>query len=376
MAKNILDAVYGCLIGGAVGDALGAPVEGWDYEKIRQIYGRLTEIIPSTRGNTGSEYGGSTGENRDEAYDHKPPVKGQFSDDTTMRHLLCLAIVRKNGRVTPDEYAEIIRERLNPNRVWTQDKLMLWKLKAGMNPWECGMGLIPCGCATMGIAPMGIINAGNPRQAYQDAFNIASINQIGHNRDGAATFAAGVAAAFVPGATLESVLEVMRSYSSALMQRAIYRTMKLARACKTVDEFAEKYYATMLDYTWVSNPGESNERDRFFSGNTIELVPITMAILHLTAGDTNQAMIEAASFGRDCDTTAGMAGSITGALHGATSIRQDWIATVENANEDFYMEVEDDLKANFHSMAQRMVEALHNEQQAASTRADFLKSIL
>jgi len=27
---QILDKVYGCLIGGATGDALGAPVEGWN----------------------------------------------------------------------------------------------------------------------------------------------------------------------------------------------------------------------------------------------------------------------------------------------------------------------------------------------------------
>jgi len=27
---QILDQVYGCLIGGAIGDALGAPVEGWN----------------------------------------------------------------------------------------------------------------------------------------------------------------------------------------------------------------------------------------------------------------------------------------------------------------------------------------------------------
>jgi ADP-ribosylglycohydrolase len=27
---HILDKVYGCLIGGAMGDALGASVEGWN----------------------------------------------------------------------------------------------------------------------------------------------------------------------------------------------------------------------------------------------------------------------------------------------------------------------------------------------------------
>lgn len=74
-------------------------------------------------------------------------------------------------------------------------------------------------------------------------------------------------------------------------------------------------------------------------------------------GDVNQSMIEAASFGRDCDTTASLAGSVAEAMQGASAIRQDWIETVERANVDFFEEVEGDRQANFRSMAQRLVEA-------------------
>ena len=35
MAKDIFDAVYGCLVAGAIGDALGAHVEGWYWTEIR-----------------------------------------------------------------------------------------------------------------------------------------------------------------------------------------------------------------------------------------------------------------------------------------------------------------------------------------------------
>jgi hypothetical protein len=59
----------------------------------------------------------------------------------------------------------------------------------------------------MAIAPIGIINAGNPDQAYQDGFNIAFVNQDDVNRDGAATLAAGIAAAFIPDATVASVVD-------------------------------------------------------------------------------------------------------------------------------------------------------------------------
>jgi ADP-ribosylglycohydrolase len=327
-------------------------------------------------GNTGKYYGGSTGDRYGDAYDGPPPVVGWFSDDTTMRHLLCLAIARKGGRVTPDDYRDVLVEKLNPNRVWANERALLHKLKAGVNPWESGRGMIPAGCATMAIAPIGIINAGDPGQAYQDGFNIAYLDQEGHNRDGAATMAAGVAAAFLSGVTIEQVLEVMREHSSYLIRRAIDLTMDLAYASETVDEFAAQYYAKMLDWSWPSPPGRAWNKNHFFSGNTIELVPITMAMLHFCQGDVNQSMIEAASFGRDCDTTASMAGSIAGAMQGASAIRPDWIETVEGANEDFYLEVDGDADANFYSMAQRLVDALRAEAQAAQDRVLVLEQLL
>ena len=101
-----------------------------------------------------------------------------------------------------------------------------------------------------------------------------------------------------------------------------------------------------------------------------------MAILHLCKGDVNQSMIEAASFGRDCDTTASMAGAIAGAMQGASAIRQDWIEALEGANEDFFEEVEGDPKADFYAMAQRLVEALRGERQVALARMETLGRIL
>lgn len=52
----------GCLVGGAVGDALGAPIEFWSIEQIRKIYG-LSGITDFSEFKDG---------------------KGQFTDDTQM----------------------------------------------------------------------------------------------------------------------------------------------------------------------------------------------------------------------------------------------------------------------------------------------------
>jgi ADP-ribosylglycohydrolase len=73
MAKDLLDAVYGCLIGGAIGDALGAPsairqnwisqcekanrdffeeVEGDPEANFRSMAERMADILRSERHRT------------------------------------------------------------------------------------------------------------------------------------------------------------------------------------------------------------------------------------------------------------------------------------------------------------------------------------
>jgi len=354
MARDILDAVYGCLIGGAIGDAMGAPVEGWYYQQIREKYGKVTELMPYKKGYCGG-------------------LAGAITDDSTLRHYMCLAIVQKGGRITPDDFARIWLEKLNPKRLWLNEIIVHTKLKVGMNPWDTGKGNPPAGCATMAISPIGIINAGNPAQAYQDGFNIAFVNQDNADRDAAATEAAGVAAAFTPGATVESVLAAMMEYSSDIVKRAIILTMDLAHSSDTVDEFAEKFYATMLDWTW---PSRNWNKERFFSGSSLEIVPVVMALLHLCEGDVNQCIIEGASFGRDCDTISSVVGGIAGGMQGASAISKEWIDTCEKANEEFFEELAGDKKANFHSMAVRLIEVLKAEKQKAQDRVNMLGNII
>lgn len=47
--SRLFAKVYGCLIGGAVGDALGGPVEGWTPAQIRAAYGVLDRFVPYKR---------------------------------------------------------------------------------------------------------------------------------------------------------------------------------------------------------------------------------------------------------------------------------------------------------------------------------------
>jgi ADP-ribosylglycohydrolase len=357
VAKDFLDAVYGCLIGGAIGDAMGAPVENWHYADISKEYGKVEHFLPGHRGITTSD---------------KP---GEITDDTALKHYMCLAIVRKGGRITPDDFAHVWLEDLNPNRLFYTERIALEKLKLGMSPWDTGRGQLPADAAIMSIAPVGIINAGDPTQAYQDAFNLASIHQDGIERDAAATVAAGLAEALVPGASAAGVLGAMQEHGTQEVKRLVSMAMDLARDSAGLDRFVEEFYATMLDRSFPVPPGEAWEKDLSPAPTSREVLAAVVGISYLCEGEPDRCIVEGASFGRDADTIAGVVGGLAGALRGAGAIREDWIEECERANEGFFAEVEGHGRVNFRRMATRLVGAVESEKRTLRERLETLSRI-
>jgi ADP-ribosylglycohydrolase len=364
VAKDLFDAVYGCLIGGAIGDALGAPVEGLNHWEIRERNGRLEELIASPGDNTNGQPGGVTG-------------------DTILRQYVALAIARKGGRITPHDLAALWVEKGNFRLLGGNERAIYEKLSWGANPCDAGRGGSPSGAAAVAIPPIGIINAGDPAQAYQDGYVISSVAQDGEERAAAATLAAGVAAALGPGATLDGVVEAMDRHSSDLMRRAIELALDLARSAGSVAAFTEQFYAHLTDWRmpWPEDKmrpvaGHRPLRSKFYSRSSLELIPVSLALLRLCPGDVNEALVEGANFGRACHSIAGIIGCIAGALSGAAAIRGAWVNTVEEANKDLFAFLEGDPTANFYAMAWWLVKALKAERQAAGARLRALEGLL
>lgn len=359
MSSDISDRIYGCLIGGAIGDALAAPIEGWSYDRIRREYGTVDDFKPYYMPFANTE-------------------PGSVTSDTALRQYLSLAIVKHGRRIGPTEFSEVLQEHLNPNRVWVNDEIIVKKLSAGISPWDSGRGAVQDSKILSAVTPIGIINAFDPDQAYQDAFLIASVFHDDFHRDAAGIVAAGVARACEPDATLEDVLEVMMDQSSSVLYRAIDIGLHLSSRSESVNEFVSEYYDRHLDWRWpaVHWDREKFEEGEIFSASAVEIIPVAMAILSLCSGDVNRSIVESANFGRDSDAIASLAGGISGTLHGAGKIRQSWIDDCEAANREFFEELEDDPEANFKSMADRLEVVLHNERNALERRAEDLDDLL
>ncbi|MBA3896488.1 MAG: ADP-ribosylglycohydrolase family protein [Sphingomonadaceae bacterium] len=357
MTARLLDKIYGCLIGGAIGDAMGAPAEDWHYTDIRPTFGRIATFLPQPA------------RSRDGA-------PGQITDDTSLRHYMCLAIIRKGGRITPDDYAKVWLSDLNPLRLFFTERIVVEKLKLGMNPWDTGRGQPLADAAIMAVAPIGIINAGNPAQAFQDGFNISSIHQDGIERDAAASTAAGFAAAFVPEATASSILEAMYEHGSFDTRRLISIGRELAADTGDVDRFTEQFYLRFLDRSFPRPPGWVWDKDRTVSPTSREVLPIVAGLFELCGGKPEACISAGSSFGRDADTIATVLGGLSGALFGASTIPSDWIAQSEAANSEFFHEVSPDRATDFRTTAGEMLEAVRAQRAKTANRLSILDDII
>ena len=328
--------VYGCLFGGAIGDALGGPTEDMHYEAIRKKYGRITKLIP---------------------YDHPGMGPGQgteaglYTDDTKLKHIICKAIVKKKGRVGAEEVADVLKIT-NPEGLWLAEIIAQERVKIGIPSREAGLENVPCTTAAMSISPVGIINAGNPKQASLDAYDVASLFMKSYSRMSGCSVAAAVAEAMKPNATLGSIVQAAMDYTDELNRRHIEKAINLAKKHTDPFKFTPFAYKKLLVnwYMWPHPLDPEKEKKRSFSADPLEVVPLALSFFYIAEGDPKMSIIGAANFGRDCDTIAGIAGSIAGAYKGIKAIPKEWVNTVKKANPE----------PDIEKLAQGIIKAIEN----------------
>ena len=290
----LFNKVYGCLLGGLIGDAMGAPAEDLNYWEIEEKFGWIDRF------------------------------EGAGTDDSAIKLVLCEAIIENNGYVTADEFAaSFLRNKQKYYRLfWIPVKNMFHKIESKLAlPVYAGLGNMHSSSTAMAIAPLGLINACNPRQAALEAFDVAGLVHAGDStfcRDGACAIAAAIAAAMDPAATVDSVLSAATAYlhptSSAEMIGWIERTLALARQNPDFKQFRAAFYQTNL--------GDIVSDSR-------ETVPAVLALFYLAQGDPERAIAYGANFGRDADTIGTMIGALAGAFQGADALKREWVEQIE-----------------------------------------------
>ncbi|KUO22869.1 ADP-ribosylglycohydrolase family protein [Streptomyces dysideae] len=334
------ERITGALVGAAVGDALGGPVEGYSPDQIVERHGgRIHGIVGPWNGDAWRTA-------RPIAPYHKGD--GHVTDDTLMTHALIKVYAQVRDHLdayaiadhlvpdlmtTPRWIPELEAEALPLQRIFLAEKWLVARLHYGhVDPREAGVGnIVNCGAA-MYMAPVGLVNAANPAGAYAEALDIAGAHQSSYGREAAAVFAAAVAAACTPGATPDSVVKTCLSLAKDGTRTAIDKVCEVAShhtdfesALGPLREAVTPYDTVGPDYRQPSLNARRPSRL-----HTIEELPVALGMLLVSGGNHRQAVLGAVNYGRDCDSTATMAGALAGAL--GSPVPEDWSKTVAEAS--------------------------------------------
>ncbi|MGP3977447.1 ADP-ribosylglycohydrolase family protein [Streptomyces sp. 8N114] len=339
---SLEDRTIGCLVGAAVGDALGGPVEGWTPEAIAERHGGrvrgIVEPFHKDRWRTA----------RPIAPYHKGD--GHVTDDTLMTHALIRVYETVRDHLdayavadhlvpdligTPRWVPELEAEALLLQRIFLAEKWLVARLHYGhVDPREAGTGnIVNCGAA-MYMAPVGVVNAGNPDAAYAEALDVAGAHQSSYGREAAGVFAASVAAAHRPGATPGSVVEEALRLAKDGTRAAMTEVCETAAryddweaALAPLREAVAPFDTVGPDYR---NPSLGARRPSRL--HAIEELPIALGMLLVGGGDYRATVLGSVNYGRDCDSIASMSGALAGALHGEAAVPAEWSRQVAAAS--------------------------------------------
>ncbi len=317
--------IYGSVAGAYIGNSMGAPVEGWTWEKIEKTYGFLDKLVADPR-----TKGGQPG----------------WTEDGMERYkLMCSALIKKGGRITIEELAKEWVQDIDPTlfgvHLGMQDKVIYDLLKAGMSPMETGRyALWPgfMGTSKM-MQPLGLVSACRPDVAAKDALDLGRIKDsqgrplwrddkfgddgmvrstliYNYALENAAAIAAATAEAVRPNATVDSVIATALAQLPAPARKEVETVLGFAQNAKDWKEIRPLY-------------------SKFYEGrpisNAIDILAGGLACFKLAKGQPREAVLYATNLGRDTDCKAYVAGGLAGALRGIQAWPPEWVEIVEKA---------------------------------------------
>lgn len=297
--RELKERIKGTLVGCAYGDAMGMPTENMTREDILKQYPNGVETFyPSS--NT--------------AVDGREFVAGEVTDDTINTLILLNCIVKNRGRASAVLYINELKEwmaehpKQNEVIIGRSTRRAMEALYRGERMETTGIWGTTNG-ASMKISPIGIIS--DYRKMDTLVANVFEVCYPTHNTQIAIQGASVIAALIsysLQGGGIEDIwdiaLQAMKASQDKGMKRGGPKLTKRMEAVKhEVETKSEKEVIALLS-------------DFYGTGiETIETIPVVLAILQLSGGDPIRAGKIAASIGGDTDTIGAITCAIAGAMH-------------------------------------------------------------
>jgi ADP-ribosyl-[dinitrogen reductase] hydrolase len=330
-----IDRVRGCLLGLAVGDALGAPLEGLTAQQIKTHYGRVKNYVDGVQ-----------------AWKRKPyrwRLRGLYSDDTQQALALC-DVLLDFSRVDQDRLAELYLALATPKGsfvgahrgIGRSFRQVLAELERGVSPRRSGQNTAGIGAA-MRIAPVSLYFS-DDRDAMFDSAMAASIMTHRDIRSLSGALAVthavrrltadeprnGSLLLWVAADVARDEARIALEYDDVLISferhsRALSRA--LAHAESLLDQPREHAFAALVQE--ANRHGAEPACKRPTMGFPPACIPTCFYLL-LTTDSFEEAITEVINLGGDTDTAGAILGALAGACYGVSEIPKRWLDGLQN----------------------------------------------
>jgi ADP-ribosyl-[dinitrogen reductase] hydrolase len=351
--ENRLDSHHftGCLLGGAVGDALGAPVEFLSIQEIRKRYGKNGIMnFDSAFGRTGAITDDTqmtlfTAEGLLRAHCrgmHKGigPAHDSVVHQAYLRWLFTQGEMKESDvDVTHNGWLLTIEELHSRRAPGTS---CLSSLKSGRmgtidQPVNNSKG---CG-GVMRASPIGLYGAVASKYLRGSGKEITAIFDLGCK---IAAITHGHPSGYIPAGVLAAIIFAI--VSGQTLVEAIETTIPILKKMKGHEETL-KAITQVMDYgnNKVIQPGpDAIEK---IGGGWVgeEALAISLYCALSSEGDFSKGVRLAVNHSGDSDSTGAITGNILGAIHGKQAIPEQWLEQLER--KDVVEEIADDLLTLF-----------------------------
>lgn len=292
-AEEVEDRYAGCLVGLGIGDALGMPFEGMDSQAILAGRSQVTEFLAG-----------------------HGLAAGQYTDDTKM--MLCLAeSMVENGRVDPEDIARRFVawfDTADLRGIGNTCLEAILNLKSGL-PWEESghRGEWAAGNGTaMRIAPVGLLDWQDLERLREDCWSTSIITHHNPEAVAGATAVAYVIARLVTGDLNETRLlaDAAEFVATSEVARNLLQAQRLLSSNTSTDVALETLGT---------------------SGYVVETVASALYCFLRTPSDFATTVSSAVLGGGDTDTTAAVAGAVSGASNGLHRLPAQLVAQMEDS---------------------------------------------
>ncbi|GAB4313110.1 MAG: hypothetical protein Kow0059_04110 [Candidatus Sumerlaeia bacterium] len=336
--------IIGSLLGLAIGDALGAPVEGMKAGHIRQVAGEVTDYLDTRR-----------------LWPERPShwrLKGLYTDDT-QQALALSDVLGDYGHGDPEGLADLWVRLLRADTgrpagghrgAGSNFIQVVRSLGDGNPPMKCGAPSAGNGAA-MRIAPVGLYYHDDEAALMENALSVSLMTHTDpRGIAAAAALAIAVARLLSVGAALkpQTAADISREIQT-FTRRAEERLQDdffhllhkdLRRSCaycmsdalETLPPIVLERDHALARATVVKEANRLNPGQPIADAN-VGFAPasVTISLYYaLTAPTFFHGLVDAINDGRDTDTVGAMTGALLGARFGCDAIPDKWSAGLIN----------------------------------------------